>query len=291
MEELRARQAQAQRDAALRALELASRPKPQGRAPLVETVMRDGKPVRVAFSPDDLREVGMLGEAPLPASLQRPTPKIEERKDGGGVAIYEDGAFKTWKVRPPQEREQAPANAQVVGTDAQGRVVFFDPKQRTTGIADVPQGTFLKGDPLIAEDAKNREKVRARQTMLDRLDAYEAVLAEVEKTGYTAETIAALQNVVTAAQMEAKNYAELGALSGPDMGLVNSTLTDPVSARGVLIGNAGRRRQIELMRQQMRGDITRIEQSSARNPSGVQRPLTMRERAEAKGLLPPKGGN
>ena len=38
-------------------------------------------------------------------------------------------------------------------------------------------------------------------------------------------------------KIEAKNVAELGALSGPDMGLVDAIATDPTSASSFLGGN------------------------------------------------------
>ena len=39
-----------------------------------------------------------------PAPMARP---YEEREERGGVAIYENGRFKSWKIRPPVERETA----------------------------------------------------------------------------------------------------------------------------------------------------------------------------------------
>lgn len=38
-----------------------------------------------------------------------PAKPYEERNEGGGVAIYENGRFKSWKIRPPVEREPNPA--------------------------------------------------------------------------------------------------------------------------------------------------------------------------------------
>jgi len=56
-------------------------------------------------------ELFRLGETPSNiAALQemyqpKGKPTYEERREGGGVAIYEDGRFKSWKIRPPSERE------------------------------------------------------------------------------------------------------------------------------------------------------------------------------------------
>lgn len=40
--------------------------------------------------------------------LPTPQKKVEEREENGGIAIYEDGNFKTWKVRPATERGDNP---------------------------------------------------------------------------------------------------------------------------------------------------------------------------------------
>ena len=47
----------------------------------------------------------------VPAS----TKGYEERSEGGGTAIYEDGRFKSWKIRPVQEREMSPAQIATQG--------------------------------------------------------------------------------------------------------------------------------------------------------------------------------
>jgi hypothetical protein len=36
--------------------------------------------------------------------------QYEERREDGGVAVYENGQFKTWKIRPPQERDRSVAD-------------------------------------------------------------------------------------------------------------------------------------------------------------------------------------
>lgn len=40
------------------------------------------------------------------------TPQYEERQENGGTAIYEDGHFKTWKIRPPTERDNSAGGRQ-----------------------------------------------------------------------------------------------------------------------------------------------------------------------------------
>lgn len=65
-----------------------------------------------SFSPENARAAAAAGlplsEVSGIAKLYEPEkaePKYEERREGGGTAIYEDGRFKSWKIRPPSERE------------------------------------------------------------------------------------------------------------------------------------------------------------------------------------------
>lgn len=65
-----------------------------------------------SFSPERAREAAAAGlslsDVAAISRLNEPEkmePKYEERREGGGVAIYEDGRFKSWKIRPPTERD------------------------------------------------------------------------------------------------------------------------------------------------------------------------------------------
>jgi len=63
------------------------------------------------FSDASARELLSLGETPGNIESLRDlfTPKAkptyEERNERGGVAVYEDGKFRSWKIRPPSERD------------------------------------------------------------------------------------------------------------------------------------------------------------------------------------------
>lgn len=81
---------------------------------------------------DDLSPEGIAAaverERQLQAVRQSPQGKAyEERKENGGVAVYEDGKFKTWKIRPPTEKEE---NPMLAVTKEQQRF------QREQGLAD-----------------------------------------------------------------------------------------------------------------------------------------------------------
>jgi hypothetical protein len=74
-----------------------------------------------SFSPENARAAAAKG---LPTSevsaimrMNEPTktePKITERRESGGIALYEGDNFKGWKIRPPSERE-GPSPMQLQG--------------------------------------------------------------------------------------------------------------------------------------------------------------------------------
>jgi hypothetical protein len=63
--------------------------------------------------------------------------------------------------------------------------------------------------------------------------------------GLPTDSASQLGTAYTALAIEAKNLFELGALSGPDYGLIQQTLKDPNTTGGYLQDNAGRLAQIE----------------------------------------------
>lgn len=154
----------------------------------------------------------------------------------------------------PQKEPEAPS-AVVIGTTPDGRPVYFDPKKRTTGVADIPPGAVVNNDPQKPAEVKAATEIEGRERMLTRLDAFENALSRYEREGLSREVVAELENTVTSAQMEAKNYQELGALAGPDLKLIDRTITNPLTGRGMVLGTNGIKRQIALLREQMRGDI------------------------------------
>lgn len=80
-------------------------------------------------------ELLQLGETPSNISaLQdiftpKAKPTYEERNERGGVAIYEDGKFRSWKIRPPSERETpsgpTPADIRAARTELRGAETGF----------------------------------------------------------------------------------------------------------------------------------------------------------------------
>lgn len=66
-----------------------------------EVIGPDGKPMYIVFgNRGTQREV--RGYRPP----EEAAPRVEEREENGGVAIYENGIFKRWKTTPPQQTNQ-----------------------------------------------------------------------------------------------------------------------------------------------------------------------------------------
>lgn len=51
------------------------------------------------------------GFTPVPGLSSAPAEQYEEREEGGGVAIYKNGQFDKWKVRPESEKSLSVADA------------------------------------------------------------------------------------------------------------------------------------------------------------------------------------
>ena len=62
------------------------------------TPERAGAAITAGVSPSVLGSAQMFGR-------RMDEPTYEERPEDGGVAIYEGGRFRSWKTRPPSERE------------------------------------------------------------------------------------------------------------------------------------------------------------------------------------------
>lgn len=84
---------------------------------LTETQINKANAPEPTRNIDDLSPEGIAAAVERERQLQavRQGPQsgktYEERKENGGEAIYEDGKFKTWKIRPPVERDKSIGDA------------------------------------------------------------------------------------------------------------------------------------------------------------------------------------
>lgn len=142
----------------------------------------------------------------------------------------------------------------------------------------LPDGTVVTTAPSGgASGAKPGAEVQRQISgilSLDKtLDALDAALKDFDPRGldqFNTEKRARIRSIAKQAQLDAKEAAALGALSGPDMDLLEGILADPTTSKGVLFGEkgisaqiaeakAGNRRRLDALQQQYpRGGIPAV---------------------------------
>lgn len=95
--------------------------------------------------------------------------------------------------------------------------------------------------------AKAQEGLNSMQSAYDVLDKYEGILNQNGPKLLDPELDAAY----TALTLELKNVAQLGALAGPDLALLEGMVTPPTSVKGQTFGKEGLRKQLKLIRDRM----------------------------------------
>lgn len=116
------------------------------------------------------------------------------------------------------------------------------------------------------------------------LDSYEAYLRDNfdprnPKDMLDPTKLAELQSIVADLRLQAKEAQALGALTGPDMDILDKILTDPASAKGALFGKTGLQKQIKQARlgiKRRADEIARMYQATAGKSSGAEDPLGIR---------------
>lgn len=105
-------------------------------------------------------------------------------------------------------------------------------------MAQQERGTVVPGlevDDGAAPTAEDAKKVKASQASLQRMRAYAQELGELHKlkgTELWGDAATRMEQLETQLQLEGKNIGELGALSGPDLGLMQSIIgTQPSSLK------------------------------------------------------------
>jgi len=107
------------------------------------TPARAGAAITAGVSPT------VLGSAQMFGQRMEPEPTYEERRENGGVAIYENGRFKSWKIRPPSERETGTTPADIRGamTDLRGAEQLFGSTMRQK-----PRAAQFPGEMNVGTD-------------------------------------------------------------------------------------------------------------------------------------------
>lgn len=116
------------------------------------------------------------------------------------------------------------------------------------------------------------------------LDSYEAYLRDNfdprnPKDMLDPTKLAELQSIVADLRLQAKEAQALGALTGPDMDILDKILTDPASTKGALFGKTGLQKQIKQARlgiKRRADEIARMYPATAGKSSGAEDPLGIR---------------
>jgi len=106
------------------------------------TPERAGAAITAGVSPAVVSSAQMFGR-------RMDEPTYEERPEDGGTAIYEGGRFKSWKIRPPSEREPGTSPADIRGamTDLRGAEQLFSSTMRQK-----PRAAQFPGEMNIGTD-------------------------------------------------------------------------------------------------------------------------------------------
>ncbi len=200
---------------------------------LPQTVTPDGQINQNAFSAfmqggGDPRDVAALRQSVIgpQAAAQWTTPKVvrdvvRDGKPGQIVLTPEGERFEPYPGEKPKP-QAAPKPPPIPKPTPQETTRFKQSEQ-----AQAALGTM--------------------QSAYDVLDQYERLLDEKGPSIMDPELDAAY----TALTLEMKNVAGLGALAGPDLGLLQGMITPPTSLKGQAFGKDGLKKQIALIRQRM----------------------------------------
>jgi len=203
---------------------------------LVGAGYTDGEARAIMASPEKLQS----------AILERirPTPKGQPQEivqpDGSvtyvQVPVLQPG--QKWdsglKQRTPPAPGSTPYNWTLDTDDTTGQRVLVDPRTGQSRPVTTPGGDPMRNLPDLV-----KKRANAIATMEAALNRYEALVKQNGLEIMPGEGKSQLEAARTNLQIPWKTYAELGALSGPDMGLVIDAVGDATSINAVGAGDKG----------------------------------------------------
>lgn len=174
--------------------------------------------------------------APLIANA---IPKIQEPKVVGNYMVDSTG-----KVLFKAPKEYAPHAVQMVDTPS--GFVQFDPNTRSV------TPVMVNGQPMMGKSAEPQKFKDTRYTLNQLGDATKDYLAELKDVDVRtlnplSQKAADLQTKFTNVQMQVKGLYELGAITGPDLKLLNQAITNPNSLMGRVRGGDTLQGQVKVM--------------------------------------------
>lgn len=185
-------------------------------------------------SPENLRSAILERIRPLPKG--QPDKIIE---NDGSVAYYQPPTMKPGEiVRPGLTQRQPPAagstpyNSQVITDPGTGRMYLVDPRTGQVRPTQAPDGA----GPFQTTTKEQTEQERARERLLRAVTRARELVNEIGIEVMPGVAQDQLSAAFTALQLQYKDAAGLGALTGPDMGLIEKALGDPTSFTQLLRG-------------------------------------------------------
>ena len=118
----------------------------------------------------------------------------------------------------------------------------------------------VSGGKMPAEIQRQQLAIRGLKTGLD---AYEQALEGIDPRSLdqlSPSAQAKIQSILADLTITWKEVAALGALTGPDVGLINRALTDPFSVKGAWYGKGGLKEQLKQARESMGRKISAFEE-------------------------------
>lgn len=254
---------------------------------------------------DDQGELTMGAEAPkaVPSTFNSDIYKTYalrlgvDPKDIGSTVEAMQG--KTMTVKPgevvlgadmkpiytaPQE-----SKGQVVDT-AQG-LMIYDPIKRTMTPATDAQGQPLMGD-------KNKPPQKFTDSVVNIKNMRTAVTDYINDLSSTdprfifpgSQKAAELGTKFTNLQMQLKNLYELGAITGPDLTLLNNAITDPTSMLGRYKGKESLEKQVDVITGVLANNEKNLYETYKQPiPKNLENIKPLRSPQEALGLTIPNG--
>lgn len=177
----------------------------------------------------------------------------------------------------------------VAGVDENGKPVFFQPA-KTGGAPAIVPGIRPPKDPNAGPkvSAEVQRQIGGVASFDKDLSALEEALKDFDPRStdqLNTTKRARLQSLAKQAQLSAKEAAALGALSGPDMMLLEGILNDPTSTKGAISGSAGLAAQIAEARA---GNARRID--SLKEQYGEKAPGTISVKGKGAPTAQPAAG-
>jgi len=279
---------------------------PQGAAALVMSMRNDPRlanspmnriPVEQALAqipqdPNQLAEWRQKFALGAQKYMELNKPTITTRNLGGTTdTIAVEGLTGKTTTLNSARNTQSPDNAATVATTRRGQDMaderardaaamaanVYDPERgvvvnKGTGLAR-PAAT-MDGKPLGLKDKNPPQEFSKAMTGVNELsralDTYETALKEANGAGplSVGDRRAKLQAAYTSLKMGLKNAFELGALTGPDVGVLEGMLVDPTSPKTVILGDKGIAEQIAQTRNYLANRESALETTYGRQNPG-----------------------